>query len=355
MRTLGSAFRDQSKDSSNNFLILRLLAATLVVFGHSGALSQKLPGYVDWIYLITGYRYSGDIGLHIFFVISGFLVFASYDNRKDFSSYLRARVLRIFPALIVFLLLVSIVLGGLLTTLSGAEYYRSVGLWKYIFTNASLVDVVWGIPSVMDGGSISGTLWTLGVEFRLYLIVGVLGLLGVTLTRTEANISILALVALAFAYPLYTPVIGGNEDFLRVSACFAFGSLLYINRHSVPLNARLLVVLVVLTALSNKLPSYGYMCAGVLAYGVFVFAFASKIKVPGFIEDFSYGIYLYGWPIQMLVHYLMPEAGPYKMMLISIPASWILGALSWHLVEKKCLSFKTFKQPSLQTNANAPA
>lgn len=349
MRTIGSAFAKQAKDSENNFLILRLFAATLVVFGHSAALAKQMPGYVDLFYMLTGYRYSGDIGLHIFFVISGFLVFASYDNRRDLMTYLRARILRIFPGLLGFVFVVAIVLGAAITTLDISEYYVNPWLWKYVFVNLSLSDFVWALPGVINGASISGTLWTLGIEFRLYLLVGLFGVLGVSLGKIGANACVLLLASVAFFYPAYMPVIGYNPDALRVSCFFAAGALLYINRNAVPLNSNVLSLLLFLTILSHKLPSFEIMCGVTLVYSVFLFAFAPKIQLPRFIEDFSYGIYLYGWPVQVLINYIFPDAGPYRMMLISIPASWILGALSWHLIEKKCLSFKIFKKPKLST------
>jgi len=73
-RTLGDAFISRPSEASNNFLLLRLVAASLVIIGHAPAIAAPRPDYMDPFTRYLGYEYSGSVGLYIFFVISGFLL-----------------------------------------------------------------------------------------------------------------------------------------------------------------------------------------------------------------------------------------------------------------------------------------
>lgn len=144
MRTLGQAFKQKGREDSNNFLLLRLLAASLVVYGHSFALSATTNGLRDFTTSILHYRYSGDLGLHIFFVISGFLVTFSFDRRHSVKDFLISRALRLFPALIVCMALLAFVLGPSLTTLTRGAYFQSSETYGFVWRNASLLEYAGG-------------------------------------------------------------------------------------------------------------------------------------------------------------------------------------------------------------------
>lgn len=188
MGTIGAAFQERSKDKDNNFLLLRLIAALLVVYGHANALSKPIPGFRD-IFSQIDYQYAGDVGLYIFFVISGFLVAGSYERSGDVVSFFKARVLRIFPALLVFLLVCVFVVGPLVTTYTLAEYFAFPEIYRFIRLNGALIEYVPGLPGVFLGDkypSPAGTLWSLFVEFRLYLYVALFGCFGMLKNRYVA-------------------------------------------------------------------------------------------------------------------------------------------------------------------------
>ncbi len=55
--------------------------------------------------------------------------------------------------------------------------------------------------------------------------------------------------------------------------------------------------------------------------------------------DFSYGTYLYAFPIQQtLMHY--HAFSTMQLMMLSIPLTYIVGLASWHLVEKRAQRFQ---------------
>jgi peptidoglycan/LPS O-acetylase OafA/YrhL len=58
------------------------------------------------------------------------------------------------------------------------------------------------------------------------------------------------------------------------------------------------------------------------------------------IGDFSYGIYLYAFPIQQIIVHFVQGITALQLMSISLPCAIIAGILSWHLIEKKALKLK---------------
>lgn len=135
------------------------------------------------------------------------------------------------------------------------------------------------------------------------------------------------------------PFITADPSNLRVAVFFAAGAFLYVNRDFIPLNRQGLFALLLAAVLSYRQPAFEIACGAVIAYGVFVIAFAPKIHLRH-IDDYSYGIYLYGWPIQQVVNHFYPGGSALQMMLVALPGSWLAGALSWHLVEKRALRLK---------------
>ena len=353
-RTLGHLLETRGQDHLNNFTLLRLFGALLVVYGHSFALANPCHGCFDVTSHYLGYRYSGDLGLHIFFVISGFLVTYSMDRSGDLRRFLYSRILRIYPALVVFVLLAACVVGPLLTSEPLADYFASQDFWAFIQTNATATGYHPHLPGLLPESrypnTLAGTLWTLWVEVRLYLIVALFGCLGFLKARWMANSAIRVLVAIGIAYPAYAPLMGGSPDNLRLAAFFAAGALLYVNRHSVPMRLDLLLLLVLFAWFTRGRPEYNLYFGAVIIYGTLFFAFSRKLKMPKRFEDYSYGIYLYGWTIQQLLFAFVPGIGPYKMAIISIPLSIGAGALSWHLLEKRALRWRKRKpsQPSVR-------
>lgn len=97
------------KKGNNNLDLFRLIAACMVIFGHAYAL---LPGYgADPIGKLLGFDYSGSLAVKIFFFISGMLVTSSLLQKRSISQYVSARFFRIWPALIVVLLITTFILG----------------------------------------------------------------------------------------------------------------------------------------------------------------------------------------------------------------------------------------------------
>ncbi|MEO5630107.1 MAG: acyltransferase, partial [Thermomonas sp.] len=160
----------------NNFNLMRLVAAWLVVYGHAWAITGS-SGH-DLLAELTGFRFAGAVAVDMFFVVSGFLITASLQ-RNNVMGYLISRGLRILPALVVCVGVTTFVLGPLLTTAS--DYWLQPMTWQYFLLNASLWVSRFQLPGLFDQHPldvINGSLWTLPIEAKLYLLLMLGWLLG---------------------------------------------------------------------------------------------------------------------------------------------------------------------------------
>jgi peptidoglycan/LPS O-acetylase OafA/YrhL len=237
-----------------------------------------------------------------------------------------------------------VVLGAMLTTLDQASYWTAKGTHSFLWKNASLRGSVRDLPGVFEGlkfgGAVNGSLWSLPVELRLYIIIACFGLLGAFRTRFIATAVLFIVVVTACFYPeliFFFKTVPAN---LRVGAFFAAGAVIYVQRCAIPLHGAIVLALFIVAAFSKGTPVFEWLAGITLVYSVFFIAFARKLCLPRWVSDYSYGIYLYAWPIQQLISLVSPRWGPYEMVAVALPLSWICGALSWHIVERPVLRLK---------------
>ena len=345
----GRTLADAMRQGYDNFSLLRFLAAALVIFGHSWAIAKNPSGVTDWIGQHT-LVFSGTVAVNIFFWVSGFLITMSYIRRPQFIPFVKARILRIFPALIVCVLLTALVLGSVCTTLALSEYLRRPDLWRYVVGSGFLIDLQWHLPGVFESNHyksvVNGSLGTLTGELRLYLLVVIFGALGLLANANRLGWTLLTLTALAVFAPSIHIV---KPAFLAYSAFFAFGAFCYVYRAVVPLSGYLVLTLALLCFTLRGQPGYFLMFSALTAYTTLWFSYGPRLPSLEKYGDYSYGLYLYGFPIQQLVAYLQPELGPWRSLLLSFPLTLALAIPSWHFVEKPMLRFKSKRSSNLAT------
>lgn len=329
----------------DNFLLLRALAASLVIYGHSYAMVQAggPPELFSWL----GWSvYSGQIAVDLFFAISGFLVTGSFLRRHNLFEFLWARALRIYPAYLFCLLACAFVLGPLLTALPLHDYLRDPATSGYVLKNLRLdIDMAWDLPGVFTDNprrsTINGSIWTLPAEIRMYLWVATLGVLGVLARRWLANFVLPALFVLGFfVAPVYLLTVP-QPQYLRLAAFFLAGAFCYINRDRIPASGWLVLGAAVLTWLLRQ--TFFYDFAFGFAEVCFVFWFAYRVRWQGYnrFGDYSYGIYLWGFPMQQLVAHGLPATIPLVNAALSLPLAIAMAVVSWHFVEKPAITLKS--------------
>ncbi|MEM8561707.1 MAG: acyltransferase [Pseudomonadota bacterium] len=338
----------------NNINTLRFLGALFVLWGHTFALCYGPGGGKGFITTLirpfTGYSAGlPGVGIGLFFVLSGYLVCKSYLNRNNLFVYIEARILRIYPALWVNLLLAVLVLGPLVTSLDLHEYFTHPRTWKYLTHNMWLYpDIFHRLPGVFADNprlGVNGSLWTLPIEVRMYIIVAVLGLCGMLAQRLVFNIVAFGIVVFYLVAPDHFFLLEklGHE---RFGLYFLLGALFYINRQSIPLNSAGLIVLsLVLGCLyvPDTRPSFfNPVYALWFAYLTLYVAFHPKLKLPdlGKYGDFSYGLYLYAFPITQVFILILGPEHPWLILPLVFFATLAMAVCSWYLIEKPALALK---------------
>jgi peptidoglycan/LPS O-acetylase OafA/YrhL len=319
----------------NNFNLIRMAAALAVMVTHSFALptgNLSAQPFASRMAL-------GAIAVDVFFVTSGFLVTASL-LRRSLIEFAIARVLRIYPALIVMCALTVLVLGPAMT--SSGDYFNA-DTWRYAWRNALIAP---GAPSTLPGvfdsnpmHAVNGSLWTLPYEVRMYVALAVLGIAvsWIRHHRTALKLAVLALAASGLCLWMVRPdAILGHLGWM-----FFAGALLQL----VPVRisgwvALALLALTLLSAIDAQLFKYVYALA--LPYVVIAIAEIPKGPVLAYnrLGDYSYGVYIYAFPVEQMVIALKPHSSPASVFLLSAALTLPLAALSWHLIEKQALGFK---------------
>lgn len=340
---------DYCQGRDNNFNLLRFIAAAMVIFAHSFTINGGQGADVP-ILVGTPRWDSGDIGVNIFFVISGFLVTQSFLQRGNVWVFLEARFLRILPALFVALVLTVLIVGPLTTTIPLASYFSEWQTYWYFLLNMSLLKTLYILPGVFENNpvpdAVNGALWTLPKETRLYCAVALLGVLGVLKKRAIFNTFFVVAIIFTFDWPdAFTLLKEEMINMPRLASYFALGSFLYINRDSIPLNAlgvAAFAVAIYLLYLSGHyslaLGVFGFS----LAYTVLWVAYEPRLRIDAFnrIGDYSYGLYIYHYPMQQTIVYFNRDLGALELFALSFVPTLLLAMASWHVVEKRALRLK---------------
>lgn len=311
----------------NNFDVLRIAAAAAVIIGHAWPLTGQ-----------AGVPRLGGISIHhlgvyVFFATSGFLLASSWSRDPRAGAFLLRRVLRIFPALGLVVVITAFVLGPLIT--SRADYSGSSETWSYLLNLVLLAQ--YDLPGVFTDNptsAVNGSLWSLGPEFCCYLMLVVAGVFGVRASRVVRGAVGAAIAAIILVVPLQGP--------LRTTAAavvfFIVGSLIAELRWAWRLPLWPAIIGVVGLALTSGAVglavSWLVVPYAVIAVGARRSRLASGLRRVG---DPSYGMYLWAFPIQQLLVLWLGAPGILLSIAIVTPTALVIGLLSWHLLEHRAI------------------
>ena len=335
--------------ANNRFDILRLLAAWLVLFSHCYPLGGRAAS--EPMASTLAIDTLGGVGVTIFFVLSGYLVTLSLERSPNVLEFARRRALRIYPALIAVCLLCVLVLGPWMTTWPQAAYWQHQLTWTYLQT-ASAWFIHYPLPGVFYTNphpiSVNGALWSLPYEITCYGVLALASLLPFglrykTLLLGTGLVGVLLLRPAATQLGAFSLYLGMDYYHAKLGLLFALGAVFAGWRaHIRPM---LWPALLLLASAVLVPRGAGQLLLYLLGVGTLTLWLALNgrwlPRVPQRLGDWSYGAYLYGFPVQqVLAHYKLHEASFAGFVVASTVVTFVLAGLSWHLVEKQALRWK---------------
>lgn len=334
------------KEGHDNFFTpLRLLFASLVVVGHAYAIALRDPTLEPQLILHYTFSY---LAVNLFFIASGFLVTKSMTYRGDAAGFVSARVLRIFPALILHIIFVMIIIGPLATNLPLSEFFSSPDWYLQPLKVLTFINTDMTMPGVFtENGEPYGSvpLWTLRYEVLAYL--GTLAMFAFGFMKRKW------MVLAQFILPSIAWLIGDTLDIwsslpatamnlCRFGIAYGLGATIYAYRDRLNFSLPTLAVFVGLLFFMRTTSLAEVLMNVILAWGVFRVAY---MRLPSMawmqrIPDLSYGIYIYHWCILQLLFSWYPDLGVISLFLLAFPMTVALAATSWYALEKPILRQK---------------
>ena len=283
----------------------------------------------------------------MFFALSGFLVTGSAFRTKHVIPFLTLRFFRIFPALCVEVALSALVIGTIFTILPLREYYSDGKFYTYFGNILGIVQMQ--LPGVTfwryEADVVNANLWTLPSEFYCYLILAGMIATGLVFNRTVCTaVFVVASLSLVVANVFFG---FDNQPWILVSNVnvyyFFMGCMFFHWRDHIPYSGLLLALCIPITYVLEFSTRAVFIVPAFVTY-ITIFIGMSNFPRSKLLQsgDYSYGIYLYGFPImQALVTSVPYVRGKFFVFAgITLLLTFGFAFLSWHLVEKRFLKLR---------------
>jgi len=340
-----------SKETGNNFNLLRLFSAFLVLYGH-GHMLHQVPLNTDLSHVL---------GLYIFFTISGFLIASSWSNDPNVVRYFVRRSWRIFPALIVVILLTVLVLGPLISTLSSDEYFNHPVTHQYL--KNIFLRIYYELPGVFNENlypnSVNGSLWTLPIEFSLYMSIVIIGVL-----IPNGRLSSALLFGVCLSLTLLGPTLSSDAIFIYgfelkelfvLGGFFGAGAVIYHWNISRYFSVTSFAIVLIVGVFMRQWPSFfAVFVYFMVPFLVICFGSMSSGRLDFFNRaDYSYGLYIYAFPVQQTILHLFPELSMFWSISSTFFVTIVFAIFSWHCIEKPALAYKPKRKVKIKENDQA--
>jgi peptidoglycan/LPS O-acetylase OafA/YrhL len=359
MEGKGPAWEKPAIPRDNGLGALRLLFAALVIISHSVEMVDGSLAREPLRMLFSQLTFGG-VAVDGFFLISGYLIAASYASSP--STFFVKRILRIYPAFLVCYILSVIVIAPLagadLSRLQAWDWAR-LG-YRMLMLKSPEVDGVFEGQHIQ---ALNGSMWTISYEFRCYIMAAVLGALGLY-QRARLFLALTACAAavyLAFhlsvveapAWPAVNAVFGELHQTSRLVTVFLCGTAFWALK--VKFDGRVALVSGAALVALQFVPGLGEL--GFMVFGGYVlfwiaFHLRSKwLRTINAKDDISYGLYLYAWPVAALLQLYVAPWTPVSLTLATLLLAGICGACSWWLIEKPALKAKSWSRRASSKDA----
>ena len=329
------------KRNNNNLDLIRLFLALIVIYGHVPAFKGVAPGYVDFATRIFPFTYSGALAVKSFFLISGLLVTNSILTKKNYKTYIVSRVFRIYPAL-VFASCVIVLACSFIFNLSGPEFIsESLKYLKGVFLmklNYSLAGVSFCGPDspAVHCNTVNGSIWTIPLEIKMYATLLAIYILSVSFVCNEKIL--IAVFGLLSVAPILVdpPLMGGgdNEEVTFLIASFFAGSVLAVLKEKIFIDWKLVISMFVLYHVVETPSIKHWLCyvsVPIALIWISTLPIVNRIRLA---SDISYGVYVWGWFIQVVVQFFYPELSYLSYLCVCILVSIVIAYFSAKVIEE---------------------
>ena len=327
----------------NNFNLLRLIFATMVIVSHAPELQDGNRNH-EILTNIFNTISLGELAVDSFFILSGFLIVKSWDQRPSFQTFFMARILRICPGYLVASMICALIIGPIF---GANNYLSSFDIPKFMASILKLSAPI--TPEIFIGSHYpraNASLWSIHYEFICYMLVLGLGLLGVVKNRSMwllITVFFMAIYALSKTNAIPITNISINL-FVRCSMAFMTGGCFYLFRNMIVWNRGISTLSFLILLPLMLVQSTAEIAVAIFwGYLIVFYAIAGK-QLLDFrkLPDISYGVYLYAFPINKIILYYTPNINVYLSMLIVLFSSIIAGLFSWYLIERPFMALKSF-------------
>lgn len=333
-------------DGHDNFFTpLRFIFAFMVLIGHAFIIATRDITAEPHIFFDYTFSY---MAVNLFFIASGFLVTKSMLYRGDIAEYSSARILRIYPALALHVLLVMFIMGPFVTNLPLLEFFTHPDFLSQPLKVLSFYKTEMELPGALDGNNetlASATLWTLRYEVLAYIGTAIAFSLGLMRKKWMLLAQFVTFATAWIAiegFGSFEALPATGQNLLRFGICYTLGAAIFAYRERIRFHILGLMGVTIAAALTNGTPLFEVTTAIMLAYFVF---WAAYIKLPKLnalqsVSDISYGIYIYHWAIMQWLNHVYPDMSPWQLITIAAPITILISIASWRWVEKPMLRSK---------------
>lgn len=335
---------------NNNFNLIRIVAAYCVLITHSFVITMGTGDSQPFRHALG--MSIGSISVDVFFLTSGFLVTASLLKRKNIIEFVWARILRIFPALFVMLTLTVFISGMFLTSLPKVSFFTNSKTYEYLIKSFTLInDIGYTLPGVFCSNPyknfVNGSLWSMPYELKMYIILAGIWVLSknFSIIRSKLFDTLVILIVLFAGISdfLYHFIMHIDKNWARLVFMFFTGSVFFIFKDKIILSRIVFITFLILLIIATRNPVAFFIVYNLtLAYILFFIAFIPSgfVRYYNKFGDYSYGIYIYAFPVQQSIIFFIPRVSVLTMIIFSTIITFVFAFLSWHLIEKHALRLK---------------
>jgi peptidoglycan/LPS O-acetylase OafA/YrhL len=337
-----SSLQERFDPRRNHLHTIRLVLALAVAASHAMELGfSNQPG--------LRFTNLSDLAVDAFFVLSGFLLAASFVRLGSIRRYAWHRFLRIMPGFWVCLLVTALLVAPVIAVLQDRSpvsvFTGEESAIDFLQNNSMLLIRQFGIAGlpedVPEENVLNGSLWTLFYEAVCYGAVVALGVIGALRRRPWILLTVIALLWALIAIDTFGPALVSQERLLRFALMFLTGSAMHVYAARIPIHGALAAASAVLfLGALVGLNDYRALAAPAFAY---LCLWLAVIKPPSTVprSDYSYGLYVYHWPIlQILAVTGGQRLGEPAFVLLGLALALCVAAVSWIAIERPALRFK---------------